>query len=64
MNKAADAGHHITFPRRTICRRKFAPEALAFNGIDPNDPDRGAVTSTRRCTKFLKLYVKVLKRAL
>ena len=31
------------------------PEALAFNGIDPNDP--------RRCMKFLKLYVKALKRA-
>ncbi|STJ29172.1 ribonuclease T [Escherichia coli] len=39
------------------------PEALAFNGIDPNDPDRGAVSEYRRCTKFLKLYVKVLKRA-
>ena len=39
------------------------PEALAFNGIDPNDPDRGASANTRRCTKFLKLYVKVLKRA-
>lgn len=23
------------------------PEALAFNGIDPNDPDRGAVSEVR-----------------
>lgn len=39
------------------------PEALAFNGIDPNDPPAARSANTRRCTKFLKLYVKALKRA-
>lgn len=39
------------------------PEALAFNGIDPNDPDRGAVSEYEALHEILKLYVKVLKRA-
>lgn len=39
------------------------PEALAFNGIDLNDPLAARSANTRRCTKFLKLYVKALKRA-
>ncbi len=39
------------------------PEALAFNGIDPNDPDRGAVSEYEALHEILKLYVKALKRA-
>ncbi len=48
------------------------PEALAFNGNQRPLPSMALIrtipiaarsASTRRCTKFLKLYVKVLKRA-
>ena len=39
------------------------PEALAFNGIDPNDPDRGAGHEYEALHEILKLYVKVSKRA-
>ncbi|XNN30043.1 exonuclease domain-containing protein [Escherichia coli] len=38
-------------------------EALAFNGITRTIPIAARSANTRRCTKFLKLYVKVLKRA-
>ncbi len=34
------------------------PEALAFNGIDPNDPDRGAVSEYEALHEILKLYVR------
>lgn len=39
------------------------PEALAFNGIDPSNPLRGAVMNMRRYTLFSKWYVKVSKTA-
>lgn len=39
------------------------PEALAFNGIDPSNPLRGAVMNMRRYMLFSKWCVKVSKKA-
>ncbi|STP19815.1 ribonuclease T [Escherichia coli] len=39
------------------------PEALPSTALTQTIPIAARSASTRRCTKFLKLYVKVLKRA-
>ena len=37
------------------------PEALAFNGIDPNDPDRGAVSEYEALHEIFKVVRKGIK---
>ena len=37
------------------------PEALAFNGIDPNDPDRGAVSEYEALLEIFKVVRKGIK---
>lgn len=40
---------------------QLQPEALAFNGIDPNDPDRGAVSEYEALHEIFKVVRKGIK---
>ena len=51
----------LHFPRRTIVGANLQPEALAFNGIDPNDPDRGAVSEYEALHEIFKVVRKGIK---
>ena len=58
----ADAGHHhyisIVEP---FVGANLQPEVLAFNGSDPNDPDRGAVSEYRGAARNFKVVRSSIK---